>query len=114
MEFTHEQISEIISEITNGEQGLQGLGKQGFESLMLSERSLHNCSHQDVSNGYRDRRVCHEAQTLSHHSTLDDHNNRRQINNEINLGLFFSIYPDFGFYTVRPVRLDRSAKAFLH
>lgn len=51
MEFTHEQISEIISEITNGEQGLQGLGKQGFESLMLSERSLHNCSHQDVSNG---------------------------------------------------------------
>ena len=85
MEFTHEQISEIISEITNGEQGLQGLGKQGFESLMLSERSLHNCSHQDVSNGYRDRRVCHEAQTLSHHSTLDDHNNRRQINNEINL-----------------------------
>ena len=88
MEFTHEQISEIISEITNGEQGLQGLGKQGFESLMLSERSLHNCSHQDVSNGYRDRRVCHEAQTLSHHSTLDDHNNRRQINNEINLELF--------------------------
>ena len=76
MEFTHEQISEIISEITNGEQGLQGLGKQGFESLMLSERSLHNCSHQDVSNGYRDRRVCHEAQTLSHHSTLDDHDNR--------------------------------------
>ena len=113
MEFTHEQISEIISEITNGEQGLQGLGKQGFESLMLSERSLHNCSHQDVSNGYRDRRVCHEAQTLSHHSTLDDHNNRRQINNEINLGLFFSIYSDFGFYTVRPVRQERSGKAFV-
>ena len=59
MEFTHEQITEIISEITNGEQGLQGLVKQGLESLMLSERSIHNCSHQDVSNGYRDRRVCH-------------------------------------------------------
>ena len=44
MEFTHEQISEIISEITNGEQGLQGLGKQGFESLMLSELSLINIS----------------------------------------------------------------------
>ena len=27
---------------------------------------------------------------------------------------FFSIYSDFGFYTVRPVRLDRSVKAFLH
>ena len=35
MEFTHEQISEIISEITNGELGLQGLVKQGLESLML-------------------------------------------------------------------------------
>ncbi|HBO25454.1 MAG TPA: IS256 family transposase, partial [Culturomica sp.] len=40
MEFTHEQISEIISEITNGEQGLQGLVKQGLESLMVSERRL--------------------------------------------------------------------------
>ena len=59
MEFTHEQITEIISEITNGEQGLQGLVKQGLESLMLSECSIHNCSHQGVSNGYRDRRVCH-------------------------------------------------------
>ena len=59
MEFTHEQISEIISEITNGEEGLQGLVKQGLESLMLSERSLHNTAHEDVSNGYRERRVCH-------------------------------------------------------
>ena len=33
--------------------------KQGLESLMLSERSLHNTAHEDVSNGYRDRRVCH-------------------------------------------------------
>ena len=31
MEFTHEQISEIISEITNGEEGLQGLVKQVYE-----------------------------------------------------------------------------------
>ena len=31
----------------------------------------------------------------------------------INVGLFFSIYSDFGFYTVRPGRLERSAKAFL-
>ena len=26
----------------------------------------------------------------------------------------FSFYSDSGFYTVRPVRLDRSVKAFLH
>ena len=32
----------------------------------------------------------------------------------LTVGLFFSIYSDFGFYTVRPVRLDRSGKVFLH
>ncbi len=59
MEFTQEQITEIISEITNGASGLQGLVKQGLESLMLSERSLHNEALSDVSNGFRSRRVCH-------------------------------------------------------
>lgn len=49
MEFTHEQITEIISEITNGESGLQGLVKQGLESLMVSERRLYNSDHPDVS-----------------------------------------------------------------
>ena len=59
MEFTHEQISEIISEITNGESGFHGLVKRGLESLMLTERSLHNETLSDVSNGFRGRRVCH-------------------------------------------------------
>ena len=36
MEFTQEQITEIISEITNGEEGLQGLVKQGVENLIDS------------------------------------------------------------------------------
>ena len=40
MEFTPEQITELISEITNGEQGFQGLVKQGLESLMHSERAV--------------------------------------------------------------------------
>ena len=52
MEFTREQISEIISEITNGELGLQGLVKQGLESLMLSERDLHNETRGDVTVSY--------------------------------------------------------------
>lgn len=52
MEFTHEQISEIISEITNGESGFHGLVKRGLESLMLTERSLHNETLSDVSNGF--------------------------------------------------------------
>ena len=67
MEFTHEQISEIISEITNGESGLQGLVKQGLESLMLSERRVHNESASDVSNGFRDRRVCHGGKVFELH-----------------------------------------------
>ena len=35
MEFTHERISKLISEITSSEQGLLDLVKQGLESLML-------------------------------------------------------------------------------
>ena len=31
-----------------------------------------------------------------------------------NVSIIFSFYSDFGFYTGRPVRLDRSVKAFLH
>ena len=64
MEFTPEQITELISEITNGEQGFQGLVKQGLESLMHSERAVHNAAHNDVSNGYRDRRVCYDRKVF--------------------------------------------------
>ena len=71
MEFTREQISEIISEITNGELGLQGLVKQGLESLMLSERDLHNETRGDVSNGFRGRRVDRKSTRLnSSHRSL--------------------------------------------
>ena len=42
MEFTQEQISEIISEITNGSEGLQDLVQQGLESLILSQRQTCN------------------------------------------------------------------------
>ena len=38
----------------------------------------------------------------------------RQTSTRIILGLIFSFYSDSGFCAVRPVRLDRSAKAFLH
>jgi transposase-like protein len=61
MEFTHEQISEIISSITSGKEGLQGLVKMGMESLMKSERDIHNEQTTDVSNGFRDRRICHNG-----------------------------------------------------
>ena len=75
MEFTQEQISEIISEITNGHQGLDGLVKQGLESLMRSERSLHNSEHQDVSNGFRGRRVCHGGKVFELRVPRSRHSN---------------------------------------
>ncbi len=61
MKFTQEQISEIISEITNKEVGMQGLIQLGLESLMKGERNIHNDIMDDVSNGYRPRRVTHSG-----------------------------------------------------
>lgn len=62
MEFTQEQMSEIISSLTNGKEGFQELIRLGMESLMKSERKIYNSQTDDVSNGYRDRRVCHGGQ----------------------------------------------------
>ncbi len=49
MEFTPEQITEIISEITNGEQGFQGLVKQivfqkvcKFQFIYFCNRTVKN------------------------------------------------------------------------
>ena len=55
MEFTHEQISEIISEITNGEEGLQGLVKQGLENLIkeydesIDDPLVNSQDHHDIA-----------------------------------------------------------------
>ena len=62
MEFTQEQMSEIISSLTNGKEGFQELIRLGMESLMKSEREIYNSQTNDVSNGYRDRRVYHDGQ----------------------------------------------------
>ena len=37
----------------------------------------------------------------------------RGYKTDLNVGIIFSFYSDFGFYTVRPVRLERSGKAFV-
>ena len=37
----------------------------------------------------------------------------RGYKTDLNVGIIFSIYSDFGFYTVRPVRQERSGKAFV-
>ena len=62
MEFTQEQMSEIISSLTNGKEGFQELIRLGMESLMKSEREIYNSQTDDVSNGFRDRRIYHSGQ----------------------------------------------------
>ena len=62
MEFTHEQMSEIISSIANGKEGFHELVRLGIESLMKSERSVHNIENNDVSNGFRPRRIYQNGQ----------------------------------------------------
>lgn len=62
MEFTHAQMSEIISSITNGKEGFKELIHLGMESLMKSERAIYNEQTNDVSNGFRDRKVYHNGQ----------------------------------------------------
>lgn len=62
MEFTHAQMSEIISSITNGKEGFKELIHLGMESLMKSERTIHNEQTDVVSNGFRDRKVYHNVQ----------------------------------------------------
>lgn len=60
-EFTEDQMSEIISTITKGE-GFHGLVQKVMQSLMHSERGLHNEQTSDVSNGYCERKVYHGGQ----------------------------------------------------
>ena len=62
MKFTQEQMSEIISSLTSGKKGFQELIRIGMESLMKSEREIYNSQAEDVSNGFRERRVYHGGQ----------------------------------------------------
>ena len=62
MEFTQEQMSENIFSRTNGKEGFQELIRLGMKSLMKSEREIYNSQTDDVSNGFRDRRIYHSGQ----------------------------------------------------
>ena len=71
MKFTQE----LISEITTKETGISGLVQLGLESLMKSERNLHNEQTCDVSNGYRHRRVCHSGKLFELQVPRSRHSN---------------------------------------
>ncbi len=57
MRFTQPQIYEVLEQVLSKEDGLEQILKMSLESLMKSERQLHNESTSDSSNGYRTRMV---------------------------------------------------------
>jgi putative transposase len=56
MRFTQEQVSEILEEIANGENGYQQILKLGLEAIMRAERSEFNQIQGDSSNKRKPRR----------------------------------------------------------
>ena len=58
MDFTQEQITEILSEFSSKkENGYQTILKIALEAMMKSERDEFNLQSKDVSNGFRKRNV---------------------------------------------------------
>lgn len=53
MNFTQEQICDILNDIANKKDGYRELLKMSLEAIMRSERSAFNSHHGDSSNGYR-------------------------------------------------------------
>ncbi len=64
MHFTHSQITKIIEEIVSKDDGLNTILKMTLEALMKSERTAHNVSTGDYSNGYRSRKAFGDKQML--------------------------------------------------
>ena len=57
MHFTQPQIYEVLEQVLSKEDGLEQILKMSLESLMKSERTIHNESNLDSSNGFRPRRT---------------------------------------------------------
>lgn len=58
MNFTQEQISDILLTIAKGKDGYRILLKKSLEAIMQAERRQFNVDHQDYGNGYRFSQVC--------------------------------------------------------
>ena len=58
MNFTQEQISELMLNIANSENGTNLLMQMTLNAFMKSERHLHQQDNQtDYANGYRERKL---------------------------------------------------------
>lgn len=58
MNFTQEQISELLLTIASQKDGYRLLLQNSLEAIMRAERSHFNAEHTDYSNGYRFSKVC--------------------------------------------------------
>lgn len=68
MDFTQEQITEILSEFSSKkENGYQTILKIALEAMMKSERDEFNLQSKDVSNGFRKRNVLSNGVSLELH-----------------------------------------------
>ncbi len=56
MQFTQSQISNILDELANQEDGINQLLRMSMEAIMKAERYEHNKLTNDLSNGYRPRK----------------------------------------------------------
>lgn len=57
LNFTQEQVTKILEEVAESNDGFNKVLKYSLEALMRAERKLHNIEHKDVSNGYRRRKA---------------------------------------------------------
>jgi len=57
LHFTRSQVSKILDDFSKGPGGIEEVFKLCLETLMRSEREVHNSAYTDVSNGYRFRRT---------------------------------------------------------
>ena len=57
MNFTQEQITEILQDIANKKDGFNEIMKMSLEVLMISERKIHQNETGDYANGYRPRTI---------------------------------------------------------
>lgn len=64
LNFSTEQVTEILAQIAKDQDGFNTLMRVAFEALMRSEREVHNDEHGDKSNGYRNRRTFGQGRLL--------------------------------------------------
>jgi len=64
LHFTQEQVTKILEEIAQQEDGFNMVLKLSLEAIMRAEREEHNSDYQDMSNGYRSRRAFGQGKIL--------------------------------------------------